>query len=66
MFTLRLLIVFSLFIMFMCFYYYHLFGEIKMYILGRGCNRSHILQFTSMAQWSTRINQVIFAILDVS
>jgi len=32
--------------------------------LGSGCNRSHYIAF--MAQWSTRRNQVIFAVLDVS
>jgi len=32
MFTLCLLIVFSLFIMLYVFYYYHFFGEIKMYM----------------------------------
>ena len=38
-------------------YYYY-----KGLLLGHGCNRS----ITSVAQWSIRINQVIFAVLDVS
>ena len=34
--------------------------------LGRGCNRSHILHPRPTAQWSTRRNQIFFAVLDVS